>query len=90
MRNFGLDSLRFVAVFLVIGRHMKVCPQNSSPFFHNISTVWHTGGWVGVDLLFVLSGFLISSLLFREAQAYAKIDIKTFLIRRGFKIYPAF
>jgi peptidoglycan/LPS O-acetylase OafA/YrhL len=90
MRNFGLDFLRFIAIFLVIGRHMEVCPENTCHFFHKISKVWNTGGWVGVDLFFVLSGFLISSLLFREAQTHAKIDIKTFLIRRGFKIYPAF
>ena len=38
----------------------------------------------------MLSGFLISGLLFKEAQTHGKIDITTFLIRRDFKIYPAF
>jgi peptidoglycan/LPS O-acetylase OafA/YrhL len=47
-------------------------------------------GWVGVDLFFVLSGFLISGLLFREIKETSNIKIGRFLLRRGFKIYPAF
>jgi peptidoglycan/LPS O-acetylase OafA/YrhL len=43
-----------------------------------------------VDLFFVLSGFLISGLLFREHQRYQSICFRQFFIRRGFKIYPAF
>jgi peptidoglycan/LPS O-acetylase OafA/YrhL len=51
---------------------------------------WQEGGWVGVDLFFVLSGFLVSALLFREHQSRGRIGLKQFLIRRGLKIYPAF
>jgi peptidoglycan/LPS O-acetylase OafA/YrhL len=47
-------------------------------------------GWVGVDLFFVLSGFLVSSLLFREFQMTGDLQPGRFLIRRGFKIYPQF
>jgi len=47
-------------------------------------------GWVGVDLFFVLSGFLISGLLFSEVKASGTINVKRFWIRRGFKIYPPF
>lgn len=47
-------------------------------------------GWVGVDLFFVLSGFLVSGLLFKEFSRTGKIDATNFLIRRGLKIYPAF
>jgi peptidoglycan/LPS O-acetylase OafA/YrhL len=47
-------------------------------------------GWVGVDLFFVLSGFLVSGLLFREYQRMGKVRVGRFLARRGFKIYPAF
>jgi|GEM_PF-2404241 peptidoglycan/LPS O-acetylase OafA/YrhL len=43
-----------------------------------------------VDLFFVPSGFLISSLLFSEYKRYGRIDVKRFWIRRAFKIYPAF
>jgi len=45
---------------------------------------------MGVDLFFVLSGFLVSGLLFREQQQTGAVRIGRFLIRRGFKIYPAF
>ena len=47
-------------------------------------------GWAGVDLFFVLSGFLISGLLFAELKSRGTIRIGRFYVRRGFKIYPAF
>ena len=78
MRNRRLDILRCVAVFSVMILH-----GNIWPFFGNI-------GWVGVDLFFVLSGFLISGLLFSEYRTRNSISIRRFFIRRGLKIYPAF
>lgn len=48
------------------------------------------GGWVGVDLFFVLSGFLVSGLLINEYKKDRDIRYGKFLIRRGFKIYPGF
>jgi len=47
-------------------------------------------GWAGVDLFFVLSGFLISGLLFLEYKKRGSIDFKRFFIRRGLKLYLAF
>lgn len=85
MRNLGLDILRFIAVALVLGRHME---PPADP--HPVIGLWITGGWVGVDVFFVLSGFLVSGLLFREQLATGKLDIWRFLIRRGLKIYPSF
>ena len=78
MRNKRLDILRCIAVFSVMILH-----GNIWPFFGNI-------GWVGVDLFFVLSGFLISGLLFSEYKTQNSISFKRFFIRRGLKIYPAF
>ncbi len=52
--------------------------------------LWARGGWIGVDLFFVLSGFLVSGLLFREYQRCGTVSVSRFLIRRGLKIYPAF
>ena len=85
-----LDFLRAIAIFLVIGNHSAICPPETSYFLNRITGVWYRGGWAGVDLFFVLSGFLIAGLLFSEYKKSGTIDLKRFLIRRGFKIYPAF
>jgi len=73
-----LDFLRGIAIILVLIRHSSI-----TQFLVNI-------GWIGVDLFFVLSGFLVSGLLFKEYKVYGELNIKRFLIRRGFKIYPLF
>ncbi len=77
-RNQSLDVLRCVAIMLVLGRHV------------DRYWLWTRVGWIGVDLFFVLSGFLVSGLLFREFQNTGRIDIRRFILRRGFKIWPAF
>ena len=78
MRNKRLDILRCIAVVIVIFHH-----SGESNFFTR-------AGWAGVDLFFVLSGFLISGLLFSEYKRRRSIDFKRFFVRRGLKIYPAF
>jgi peptidoglycan/LPS O-acetylase OafA/YrhL len=78
MRNKRLDVLRCVAVLLVMFSHGGVWPAAARH------------GWIGVDLFFVLSGFLISGLLFNEYKTRSSISFKRFFIRRGLKIYPAF
>ena len=89
-RVIQLDVLRCVAVVLVIFRHSLPCPPDENYVLHVISSLLVNGGWIGVDLFFVLSGFLVSGLLFSEYQKTGDVGIKRFLIRRGFKIYPAF
>jgi peptidoglycan/LPS O-acetylase OafA/YrhL len=78
MRDKRLDVLRCVAILLVLFHHSAVLPSISQM------------GYVGVDMFFVLSGFLISGLLYREYQKRGAISFKRFFIRRGLKIYPAF
>lgn len=73
-----LDFLRGIAILLVMLRHT------------NLSAVTTQMGWIGVDLFFVLSGFLVSGLLFAEFKKNGTISPIRFLIRRGFKIYPLF
>jgi peptidoglycan/LPS O-acetylase OafA/YrhL len=89
-RLIVLDLLRCLAVLLVLGRHIHACPAETSGSVHDVVEIWRRGGWVGVDLFLVLSGFLVSGLIFREYLATGTVRIGRFLIRRGFKIYPAF
>jgi peptidoglycan/LPS O-acetylase OafA/YrhL len=77
-RNESLDVLRCIAILLVIGFHL--------PYYD----LWGRLGWMGVDLFFVLSGFLISGLLFQEYKNTGSIRLKRFLSRRALKIYPSF
>ena len=81
-RNQSLDVLRGIAVLLVIVSHYSGTLPRPSALLET--------GWVGVDLFFVLSGFLISGLLFSEFEKTGTINLKRFWIRRGFKIYPPF
>jgi peptidoglycan/LPS O-acetylase OafA/YrhL len=73
-----LDLLRGIAVLLVIAHH------------YGYFSFLRRTGWAGVDLFFVLSGFLISGLLFSDWKQHGRLSIGRFFIRRGFKIYPAF
>src|SRR5260370_38814364 len=78
LRNKRLDVLRCIAIILVIFHHGQVFD------------IFSRAGWMGVDLFFVLSGFLISGLLFGEFRKKGSIQYKRFFVRRAFKIYPAF
>jgi peptidoglycan/LPS O-acetylase OafA/YrhL len=85
-----LDLVRALAIALVLGRHLTPLHQALPPFWQPLAQRWINFGWVGVDLFFVLSGFLVSGLLFQEYQRHGRIRVGRFLIRRAFKIYPAF
>jgi peptidoglycan/LPS O-acetylase OafA/YrhL len=69
----ALDGLRGAAVAAVLLYHADYLP----------------GGWLGVDLFFVLSGYLITSLLLAERQATDGIALKSFWIRRLRRLMPA-
>jgi peptidoglycan/LPS O-acetylase OafA/YrhL len=90
-RLMGLDVLRCVAVVLVMIHHTPHLPPDagSSPLRTAFEFIQRTG-WCGVDLFFVLSGFLVSGLIFAEHRAVGSVRLGRFLIRRGLKIYPTF
>jgi peptidoglycan/LPS O-acetylase OafA/YrhL len=89
-RSQVIDTLRALAIFLVLGRHLDLSGLQPQGFIRGLLDIWYRGGWTGVDLFFVLSGFLISGLLFREHKKYGNISYKNFFLRRGLKIYPSF
>jgi peptidoglycan/LPS O-acetylase OafA/YrhL len=70
-----LEGLRGVAILLVLVFHAGL-PGTS-------------GGFVGVDVFFVLSGFLITGLLLRERERTGRIDLAAFYARRARRILPA-
>ncbi len=85
-RLFSLDVLRGVAVVLVLIRHIPAKPADDE----TITTFFHQMGWTGVDLFFVLSGFLISGLLYAEVTRTGRLDLRRFWLRRGLKIWPSY
>jgi peptidoglycan/LPS O-acetylase OafA/YrhL len=84
-----LDVLRGVAILLVLAGHWVVDP-NSAGCLRIPAQFLGRAGWTGVDLFFVLSGFLIGGLLLSEFQARGRIDLWRFAIRRMFKIWPGY
>ena len=88
-RVLQLDILRGVAIVLVLGAH-PVLPATEAGRFYMLARAWERFGWTGVDLFFVLSGFLVGGLLLRELHTKGRIDVRRFVIRRGLKIWPAY
>lgn len=85
-RSASLDLLRLFACLLVIGRHAIPKLENPGP----ILAAWERCGWIGVDLFFTLSGWLIGGLLLAELRKTGELRIGRFLWRRALKIYPAY
>src|SRR6201996_9330292 len=67
-----LDGLRGIAILLVMLTHTNVLPN----------------GYVGVDLFFALSGFLITTLLYEEWDRHGTISLKRFYERRARRLLP--
>jgi peptidoglycan/LPS O-acetylase OafA/YrhL len=88
-RNTNLDALRGIAILMVLGRHAGMAVDNLHAT-NSFTFATMRVGWAGVDLFFVLSGFLISGLLFSDYERWGRIHLSRFYIRRGFKIWPAF
>jgi len=75
---------------LVLARHAPMDSLQDAGWLGQVLQVFNEVGWIGVDLFFVLSGFLISSLLFAELRDSGQLRIRRFLVRRGLKIYPSY
>jgi peptidoglycan/LPS O-acetylase OafA/YrhL len=88
-RSVALDFVRGIAIMLVIWSHSPV-PDPTLFSGRGFGFTVPQFGWYGVDMFFVLSGFLVGGLLFKEYGMTGQIDGKRFLIRRGFKIWPQY
>jgi peptidoglycan/LPS O-acetylase OafA/YrhL len=76
----SLDGVRFLSIIAVIWHHSF--PEGLPEIFSR--------GFLGVDMFFVLSGYLIVTLLLREKQAHQSISLKNFYIRRALRIFPIY
>ena len=70
----ALDGLRAIAIAAVVGAHVYA---------------WPSHGGNGVELFFVLSGFLITSLLLEEQQVRGRVSLSAFYRRRAYRLLPA-
>jgi peptidoglycan/LPS O-acetylase OafA/YrhL len=75
---------------LVLIRHTPVVPGVGDSVLERGFHFVQTAGWIGVDLFFVLSGFLIAGLLFHEIDGTGRLRLKRFWLRRGLKIWPSY
>src|SRR5579871_2423560 len=85
-----LDLLRAVALALVLCAHLLHVSRDTLGYHWLVIWKLQQIGWCGVDLFFVLSGFLVGGLLWREYQIRKGVNPGRFLVRRAFKIYPPF
>ena len=82
-RHPGLDLLRAVAIVVVVLYHTGI-------FGFALPSEIHRFGWVGVDLFFVLSGYLIGGQLIAQLRRRGRIRFGRFYARRGLRILPAY
>jgi peptidoglycan/LPS O-acetylase OafA/YrhL len=74
----GLDGLRAISIIIVLLGHFLIGTQWVNYF----------PGVIGVDIFFVISGFLITTLLIKEKIKYGKVSLNRFYIRRFLRIFP--
>jgi peptidoglycan/LPS O-acetylase OafA/YrhL len=83
----ALDFFRTIAVVLVFAGH--AFGALAMPAWTKYLLISHYG-WTGVDLFFVLSGFLIGSQLWSELKRTNTVDVGKFFLMRGFRIWPLY
>ena len=83
----SLDGLRGIAILLVVSIHLAGSRYYlPASFFNYLGDL----GALGVRVFFVISGFLITTLLLREQRSTGNISLPLFYIRRTFRLFPAF
>ncbi|HTE88387.1 MAG TPA: acyltransferase, partial [Terriglobales bacterium] len=80
----SLDGMRALSILMVLVGHAAF--SNGSPVTPNHWT--HTYAHYGVCIFFVISGFLITTILEKERASTGKIDLRRFFIRRAYRILP--
>lgn len=83
----SLDGLRGISILMVLASHCKYpYTDQLPPLLDKVLTRCA----IGVDVFFIISGFLITLLLLREQDSTGRINLKSFYLRRAFRILPAY
>lgn len=82
----GLDLLRFCAISLVVLLHSSEITHSLNPIVYNFFKT----GWIGVDLFFVLSGYLIGSQVFNNHDENGFAPLRTFWAKRWWRTFPLY
>lgn len=85
-RDLSLDIMRGMAILLAMGDHIN--HADTGPLLNLLQVPAARIGWAGVDLFFVLSGFLIGGMILKEARNTGGFDYKRFLVRRMLRLWP--
>ncbi|MFM0698748.1 Peptidoglycan/LPS O-acetylase OafA/YrhL, contains acyltransferase and SGNH-hydrolase domains [Burkholderia sp. GAS332] len=88
-RAIELDFVRGIAIIMVMGFHFHAVHTDNF-LIHIIEYPLKSFGREGVNLFFTLSGFLVGGLLLRQYAETGNVDAKRFIIRRIFRIWPAY
>lgn len=88
----NLDGIRLIAFLAVFVNHAVACLHynNTNTYYNLFRERYLKGGDLGVNLFFVLSGFLITFLLIKEKELNGKINIPHFYLRRILRIWPVY
>jgi peptidoglycan/LPS O-acetylase OafA/YrhL len=86
-RRLDLDVVRGIAILLALGWHFGPGPSGNV-VLDALQWPGRVFGWAGVDLFFVLSGFLMGQLVLRERARTGRFDGRRFTVRRLFKLWP--
>ncbi|MGU3360349.1 acyltransferase family protein [Methylobacterium sp. M6A4_1b] len=86
-RDLSLDLVRGIAILLAMGWHFNAA-YDGGGFASYILAPGRTLGWAGVDLFFVLSGFLIGKVVFSQYLRDQRFDFGRFMVRRALRLWP--
>jgi peptidoglycan/LPS O-acetylase OafA/YrhL len=86
-RRLDLDVVRGIAIILALGWHFSR-GTTGNPVLDALQWPGHVFGWAGVDLFFVLSGFLMGQLVLRERARSGSFDGRRFTARRLLRLWP--
>jgi peptidoglycan/LPS O-acetylase OafA/YrhL len=89
-RVAGFDGLRALSVIAVVLTHLGVYEQLKKLGWLGSRTVPLVDGWTGVQVFFVLSGFLITALLIHERAKTGTVSLRNFYLRRVLRILPLY